>query len=58
MATRELTIAEAEELTKDLQDVLEKHNAEMQTKTTIELVKRIDDADIPKPSAEEDTKTD
>ena len=39
---RELTQAEGELLTAELQEVLKKHNAEMQTKTSIELVKRIE----------------
>jgi len=43
MEYRELNQAEGEALTKDLQEVLAKHGAEMQTKTTIELVKRIDE---------------
>jgi hypothetical protein len=50
MNYRELTQEEGEALTKDLQEVLEKHNAEMQTKTTIELVKRLDD--IPENNSE------
>ena len=43
MEYRELPSEEGEALTKDLQEVLEKHGAEMQTKTSIELVKRIED---------------
>jgi len=50
MEYRELTMEEGEALTKDLQEVLAKHGAEMQTKTTIELLKRIEDG-------QEDTKS-
>jgi hypothetical protein len=53
MSTRELTFEEGEALTKDLQEVLEKHGAEMQTKTSIELVKRIEDNE-PEPEDNED----
>lgn len=37
----DLTPQEAAALTKDLQDVLKKHNAEMGVKSAIELLKRV-----------------
>ena len=40
---RELTFEEGEALTKDLQAVLEKHNAEMGVVSSIQLLKREDD---------------
>lgn len=40
--TRELTQEEGAELTKDLQDVLKKHNAEMGVVSTIQLLKRVE----------------
>ena len=39
--TRELTKEEGDALTKDLQDVLEKHNAEMGVISSIQLLKRV-----------------
>lgn len=39
--TRELTKEEGNVLTKDLQDVLEKHNAEMGVVSSIQLLKRV-----------------
>lgn len=39
----ELTKEEAEALTKDLTAVLEKHNCELGIKSTIELLKRVED---------------
>lgn len=41
---RDLTPEEAAALTKDLTDVLQKHGAEMGVKSTIELLKRVDEA--------------
>ncbi len=43
MSTRELTFEEGEALTKDLQDVLEKHGAEMGVVSSIQLLKREED---------------
>lgn len=50
MQTRPLNEEEFEALTKDLNDVLIKHNAELGVKSTIELTKRIEDT---KPNGEE-----
>ncbi len=54
METRELTFEEGQALTKDLQAVLEKHNAELGVVSSIQLLKRIDDGD----DSKEITKTD
>lgn len=40
--TRDLTQEEAEALTNDMKEVLEKHNAEMSVVSTIQLLKRIE----------------
>lgn len=47
--TRELTKEEGEALTKDMQEVLEKHNAEMSVMSVIQLLKRELIQDIPSP---------
>ena len=39
MPTRELTTEEADALTKDLREVLEKHGCEMGVKASIEILK-------------------
>jgi len=49
MSTRELTQEEGDALTKDLQDVLAKHDAELGVSSTIQLMKRVADP-IPSPS--------
>jgi len=41
-ATRELTKEEAEALTKDLKEVLEKHSAELGVVSSIQLLKRVE----------------
>lgn len=41
-STRELTKEEGEALTKDLQEVLLKHNCEMGVTSTIQLLKRVE----------------
>lgn len=41
--TRELTKEEGDALTKDLQAVLEKHNAELGIKSVVELLRRVED---------------
>lgn len=43
MNTRELTKEEGEALTKDLQEVLKKHNAEMGVISSIQLLKRVEE---------------
>jgi len=43
MKLQELTKEEAEALTKDLTEVLEKHNCELGVKSSIELLKRVED---------------
>ena len=48
METRPLTPEEFEALSKELNEVLIKHNADMSVKSTIELTKRIEDAETPK----------
>lgn len=50
--TRELTPEETASLTKDLQEVLIKHNCEMGVTSTINLMKRIDE--IPSPYTDGD----
>ncbi len=40
--TRELTKEEGDALTKDLQEVLKKHNAEMGVVSSIQLLKRVE----------------
>lgn len=48
----ELTTEEAAALTKDLQEVLKKHNCEMGVTSSINMMKRVDDApneEIPSP---------
>lgn len=50
---RPLTQPELEALTKDLQEVLEKHGAEMGVTSTINLMKVVDDE--PKPESENTT---
>jgi len=40
--TRELTPEEGQELTKDLQEVLKKHGAEMGVISSIQLLKRVE----------------
>jgi len=40
--TRELTIEEAQALTKDLQEVLKKHNCEMGVVSSIQLMKYVE----------------
>lgn len=46
--TRELTKEEGDALTKELQEVLERHNAEMSVMSVIQLLKR-EPKDIPSP---------
>jgi len=47
---RELTKEEGDALTKDLQDVLAKHDAELGVSSSITLMKRVDDEGIPSPA--------
>lgn len=47
--TRELTKEEGDALTKDMQEVLEKHNAEITVVSAIQLLKRESKGDIPSP---------
>lgn len=49
MGQRELTKEEGEALTKDLQEVLEKHNAELGVVASIQLLKRTEDS-VPSPA--------
>lgn len=48
MATRELTKAEADALTKEMMEVLEKHGAEMGVIASIQLLKTVEEP-IPSP---------
>lgn len=52
--TRELTKSEADALTKDLQEVLKKHNCEMGVVSSIQLLKRVElpEEGIPTPYME------
>lgn len=61
--TRELTPQEAEAITKDIQEVLEKHNCEIGVKAAIEILKREEVQDFLVPpngdsTTEEDKKSD
>lgn len=44
--TRELTKEEGEALTKDMQEVLERHGAEMGVIASIQLLKRVEEPEI------------
>jgi len=44
--TRELLPEEAEALSKDLQDVLKKHNCEMGVRSMIELLKYVEEPEV------------
>lgn len=58
---QELTKEEADALTKDLQEVLKKHNCEMGVTSSINLMKRVENEietsneDIPSPYVENET---
>jgi hypothetical protein len=52
-----LTPAEAEALTKDLQAVLLKHNAEISVQSTLQLVRHVDTAEEVAPDAPENGKS-
>ena len=54
MKLQELTKEEAEALTKDLQEVLAKHNCEMGVKSSIELLKRVEETPSPYLNGEND----
>lgn len=45
----ELPLKEQEEITKELQEVLAKHDCEMQVTSRIEILKRVEDKDILSP---------
>jgi len=47
--TRELTKEEGEALTKDLQEVLTKHNCELGVVSSIQLLRRTDDEGVVSP---------
>ena len=44
MKTRELTLEEQEALTKDLTEVLEKHNADLGVVASIQILKRVEES--------------
>lgn len=56
MSTRELTQEEGEALTKDLQEVLVKHNAELGVVSSIQLLKRVEEEDGEKTEETSETK--
>lgn len=49
MENRELTNEEAEALTKDLNELLERHNCEIGVLSKIQLLKRVDKEEIKNP---------